>query len=555
MLRPIERQRRVERSAVFVPDDVMKEKRMIHETLCELRGRGFITQVDLYTNDARIVSEFGDPLALGRENAAKISASFARGVQTTSFWEWNEDKNEAQIGWSSKFVESAVQGQTLAKLQHGLVSQLIIKNITIQGIRTTDSIANTRTFLVNLLTSANSYDALAQLVGNRLAAVLPESNLEKMQQSSDFSLMAQPNANALGSPEFEAYDKLQTTAQRLVNHLETALDQPPAPNVYTNDFTIYGLANETLAENFVTVSEALRFSRGTRSALLATGLLREEQYSVIPSAFNGTALTMNFSYQAQLGGGTKASFRAQVVYDLDYESTTTAQVTRLSLNGVELEPSIAQARLAKFAADFLPTYSWNLPSQKQNLIKQDTSFPKLTPQDCQARLRATAAIYENLPQIFEDADSFVHAIGLSEKVVIRGLLKERLLTGKTDVRSALRAAKTLIRLTSLPSSSKTRELRVDSIEIQPDAKLAVTFRILSNGLTSPTLVVTCILTFENAAVSEILITYLRPAGSDGFGGSANNNLPSRLAAVLQTASDIGRSSFPVVPSSSSERKL
>jgi len=525
-------------STVFLSEVELERRRRMHRALVELRRTGAVSDAELWSEEGRVVSEFGDPLAAGRANAAKVASYLVAAVRVEESHKGNSSQQ-----WRSGLVAGRSE---LTFDEAGTVAELRLADVTVGG-RPLSAAADARRRIFDaLFASPDRYDFVAGAV-NRLVGVLPTPLEERDDVVSERVLFdvdaAAPDPSALGEAGFEAYDATQRVAKALVASVLRIFDDDEEEDddegLYARDFRGFGLAGEPVAGlDGATLREGLRGLRAARRALAATGAIRDETYAVTPSSLRASTLTVDVAYKANT-----FDVAFQVAYEISPTRglATEAALRRLVVGGKQLEPTAAQRRLATLAADFLGR---SRGDAARGGAKPPSRRVEASAEDALAVTRLAAALF---------AGGSLDSDLLAPDVVVRGLLGERLLTGRDDARAALRASLFVFGGGFAPkegnnnkgddddssfSSLGTRRrrggkggpfsLEVERFELTASGRP----RALLKATTAGSWLVAVSFAIANGAVQEIAFDSVRSAAGDDV-------LPARLAAALKTATDLG----------------
>lgn len=478
----------------------MMRRRAAHRALVDIADHGAS-----FSSKHRVVSEFGDPLASSPGDVSAFSRRFASLVtpEKPRFSNWTAQQD---------FSIGVIRGTSYFKFDDGLTEHKI-GNISVNG-RSVDFGP-----LRQLLVSGGEYDVVAQ-VSQRAIGLVTRNAPEPPRIARP---PEPPDADKLGTPAFEAYDRAYSLMCDLKEHIRTLDDF----DVYAPNVRVFGLLGEP-------VPRFDRNAQSLRKAVSSLGAMRDAlsiEIQVEETFFDGTSLTLDVTCSVVVARPftLKASFNYTLA-----DKVVAARLATLDLDGRKVKPSALASYLAKF------------------FVETEDDFPVVgaaktkasSPQDATALVRLAQALHASLvPALVSGSPStFVDAAGVAPDVQVRGLLNENLLNSKTDFTATLKAATSLLRLFKL-------EPKLRSVAIEPDGATLLLTLALTNNNNKEAVLLVIAATIAQGHVVDVVFRDVQAAGA--------RVLPASLASTLARARDLGAASRDIntllFPSSSRQR--
>lgn len=479
----------------LVSDDEMQVRRVMHRALVRLGRRGVVYDLDLLEPTVRLVSEYSDPLATGADAFRRACGSLRLAVDSLPRYQNFTARQRFSVG--------PLRGTSLVTFSPatGRVAEHRLGDLTLGGVSLLGSRA--AELARSLLISSVDYDALANLSQRAVLAISSRTPmLDDEDDQSALQSAAEPDAQALGTPAFEAFDRSRTAAKRLVNYLPMILEQRDEDAaLFAPDVTVVGLSGEVLASSRSRALRLLSAARAARDALRPA--LGGETIHVRPTRFDAPLLEVEFAYSNAL-----SKLKAVVSFRIG-DKVEAVRLSQLVIDGRKVRPSAFAALL----------FGSNTPPRP-------ATFRKVDDADAVASFRIAALLYDRLPTVLADsrsAEAFLDALDVADDIQVTGLLGERLLDGKGDVLRALTATSFFL---------NPYDIQLEKIEIlAPQAHLKVTFRFKSANREQTLFTIACVLVIRRALLSAV--TFL-----DFKGGR-----PVALANALKSARDAGADVF------------
>lgn len=456
--------------SIVPSDEEMDRRRVVHRALLELDADGVISSEDVLDSGSRLVSEFNDPLATGSEKFVAASRSLRLGLRPESAPSYDNFTATQSFSFAGVPGNSRVSfsPRTGKVLEHRLTLGL-------------GRLGPIRNLLLNSVDYENLADASENAIfalSSRIKSPPTPSARRTVPRGGD----ARPDADAVGTPNFEAYEKCRAEAFVVLDSLSKS-PEDQIEDIFATDVVVYGLSGERLFAN----------RREMTRVIDATKRLLYSEAEVTPTRFEPPVLHVEVSSR---------SFQISAALRVQDAKIRAVRINQVAVgsdkrNRVVMRPSAVASLImgsGRSAAD------GGAPSSNP--------CRKVEERDAAASFKIVTTLKDKLPDIeARTVEPLLHSLAASDDLRLTGLLGETLLNGKREVANAFKAAFALLPLT----------IRLDKAEIElPQTDLRLTFQISG---TTTTFLAVCRLCVRDAKLRSVDVVDLR--NSDGSRSAAD----------------------------------
>lgn len=503
---------------------ILAQRTATHQCLKELRTKSTIT--DALAADACVRSQFGDPLATGADDVARINKVLATAITETDPPLFNGEN--ATQSWRVKRGPLRLEGGTTVLFGDDGRAQVIELGVSnVNGLEVDATSAQARQALVGFLGGASSerYNAVADFGQRALATTLGMVATTADEVNDEDATDAVPDASKLGEASFDAYARLDAAARNALASLEAAVGRDDgaadaaAREACAPTLKVYGLAGEEVAGldgDLDAVLRTLRAARGARNTLESTKALeattaavRAARVDVEAKCLEATVVVGATVSKVASGGAFLAAalglknatvVEVDVVYDLDGLATAaTLEALRVDGRALEAPGFYKWAAAARMALAPAASSSAPAPPKPAATLEQPDAVALLSAAD------ALHALPEMLVVGGVSVDAWLDRAGVSDSVVATAG-PAPLFRGRRALGDSLRAAKALLAL------GPTATCVVESVRIDRDRALAATVALARPSL--PDIVLVVRLTLSGGAVSAVDTTSVTVGGAE-----------------------------------------